>query len=114
MRVRVIENVKVFHGHKSVRLAKDQEVSGELAALLLERAPKKVTRVDADGEPEGDGGKEPPPEPPGSLADASTAAEVLAWVGEDPERATEALVAEKARDKPRSTLIRDLTKLIEA
>jgi hypothetical protein len=37
----------------------------------------------------------------------------LAWVGEDRERAAEALAAEEARDKPRSTLVRDLTKLAE-
>lgn len=108
MRVVVNENIKVFHGHVSVRLAAGQEVSGELAALLLERAPKKVSRV--DGEPEG--GKVD--EPPASLADASTAAEVLAWVGEDPERAAEALEAEEAADKPRSTLVKQLTKLAEA
>ncbi|MFR9796628.1 hypothetical protein ACL02U_12090 [Streptomyces sp. MS06] len=110
MRVRVIENVKVFHGHKSVRLAKDQEVSGELAAMLLERAPKKVERLDEPKEP-ADGGKGDGA--PASLADASTAAEVLAWVGDDPERAAEALAAEEERDKPRSTLVRDLSKLVE-
>ncbi|MFP3986883.1 hypothetical protein U9R90_05150 [Streptomyces sp. E11-3] len=111
MRVVVNENVKVFHGHKSVRLAKGQEVSGELAALLLERAPKKVTRLDEPEEGGGDGDGRT--EPPASLADATTAAEVLAWVGEDSGRAIEALAAEEARDKPRSTLIRDLKKLAE-
>lgn len=40
-----------------------------------------------------------------------TAAEVLAWVGDDPERAGAALVAESTRDKPRSTLIAALEKL---
>jgi hypothetical protein len=111
VRVVVNENVKVFHGHKSVRLAAGQEVSGELAALLLERAPKKVTRLDSEpGENGGDGGAT---EPPASLADASTAAEVLAWVGEDPERAAEALDAEEAAEKPRSTLVKQLKKLAE-
>lgn len=111
MRVRVNENVKVFHGHKPVRLAAGQEVSGELAALLLQRAPKKVTRL---GEPEvsDDGGDSDGP--PASLADASTAAEVLAWVGEDSERAAEALAVETAADKPRSTLLKQLAKLSES
>lgn len=111
MRVRVDENIKLFQGHVPVRLAEGQEVSGELAALLLERAPKKVTRLD---EPEeGGGGDGDSKEPPTSLADASTAAEVLAWVGEDKERAAEALEAEEAADKPRSTLVKQLKKLAE-
>lgn len=33
---------------------------------------------------------------------------VLAWVGDDPERALAALLAEQARDKPRATLIDQL------
>lgn len=111
MRVRVDENIKLFQGHVPVRLAEGQEVTGELAALLLERAPKKVTRLDADpvGGGEGEGDKEPPD----SLADASTTAEVLAWVGENQERAAEALAAEEAADKPRSTLVKQLKKLAE-
>lgn len=111
MRVRVDENIKLFQGHVPVRLAAGQEVSGELAALLLERAPKKVTRLDAD--PEEGGGGDGSKEPPASLADASTATEVLAWVGEDQERAAEALAAEEAADKPRSTLVKQLKKLAE-
>lgn len=110
MRVRVNENVKVFHGHRSVRLAAGQEVSGELAAMLLKRAPKKVTPVAEEGADDGPAGVDPPPD---SLEGASTAAEVLAWVGDDSERAEQALEAEEARDKPRSTLIRDLTKVAQ-
>lgn len=112
MRVRVNENIKVFHGHVAVRLAEGQEVSGELAEMLLKRAAKKVTRLDA--EPEEDGGDgDGPKEPPASLADASTAADVLAWVGEDPDRAAEALATEEAAEKPRSTLVKQLKKLAE-
>ncbi|WP_432136828.1 hypothetical protein [Streptomyces sp. bgisy154] len=110
MRVRVIENVKVFSGHKPVRLAADQEVSGELAAMLLERAPRKVVRLDEEPADEGTGGDDPP----ASLEEASTAAEVLAWVGEDPERAADALEAEESAEKPRSTLVKQLRKLTES
>jgi len=42
---------------------------------------------------------------------AGTADEVLAWVGEDRDRATRALQAEQGRDKPRSTLSAQLEKL---
>ncbi|BBC30001.1 hypothetical protein SGFS_012950 [Streptomyces graminofaciens] len=111
MRVRVNETMKVFHGHVPTQLAEGQEVSGELAAMLLERAAAKVTRLDA--EPDEDGGDGGPKEPPASLADASTAAEVLAWVGEDPDRAAEALAVEEAAEKPRSTLVKQLKKLAE-
>lgn len=107
MRVVVNENIKVFHGHVSVRLAAGQEVSGELAALLLERAPSKVSPLDFEPEEEGDGA-------PASLADASTATEVLAWVGEDAARAREALEAEQSTEKPRSTLVKQLAKIAEA
>lgn len=41
-----------------------------------------------------------------------TTAEVLAWVGEDRERAQQALDAEKDADKPRSTLTRELEKIV--
>lgn len=108
MRVVVNENMKVFHGHKPIRLTAGQEVSGELAALLLRSAPGKATAVSAAStaaEVTDDAGA------PASLGEADTAAEVLAWVGEDPGRAGEAMAAEEARDKPRSTLIKQLAKL---
>ncbi len=49
------------------------------------------------------------PRPPEGTAD-----EVLAWVGEDAERAAAALEAEQARAKPRSTLVAQLEKLAES
>lgn len=39
---------------------------------------------------------------------------VLDWVSQDQERATRALAAEQARDKPRSTLIAALEQLAQA
>lgn len=143
MRVVVNENVKVFHGHKPVRLAAGQEVSGELAAMLLERASGKVTRLDTDqgkaksveDEPlhrapceDGSvcGGPHCPPEqktpsedgdgpdhpgPSAELDITASASKVLDWVGEDRERAAQALAAEEAAEKPRSTLVKQLKKL---
>lgn len=49
----------------------------------------------------------------GDVPDGS-AEVVLAWVGEDKERAARALAAEQARDKPRSTLVGQLEKLAQA
>lgn len=40
--------------------------------------------------------------------------ELLAWVGEDTDRAARALAAENARDKPRSTVVAELEKVAQA
>lgn len=45
---------------------------------------------------------------------AKTADAILADVGEDPQLAQEALDAEAARDKPRTSLIAKLEKIVEA
>lgn len=49
-------------------------------------------------------------EPIGELPDG-TSAEVLAWVGDDPDRSAKALAAERASDNPRSTLVARLEAL---
>lgn len=73
---------------------------GEFAAFLLatgapvaEQSAEPVGDLDGDGVPDG------------------TADEVLAWVGDDPARAEQAIQAETTRDKPRSTLITKLEKI---
>jgi hypothetical protein len=43
-----------------------------------------------------------------------TVAEVLAAVGEDPDKAADALAEEQSRDKPRPTLVAGLQKILEA
>lgn len=105
--MRAVVNVKmrIFHGHVPVDLKEGQEVTGSLAVMLLKQAPRKVTRLDP---PEAE------PGPPAELNIEGSAAQVLAWVGEDPARADQALAAEEARDKPRSTLVKALTKLAAA
>jgi hypothetical protein len=100
VRAVVNEDMKVFHGHMPVVLKAGQEVSGSLAAMLLERAPRKVSRLDAE------------PEPPAELDIDATAPVVLGWVGDDPGRAAEALEAENAKgDAARSTLVAALKKI---
>lgn len=107
MRAVVKQTMRVFHGHVPVDLVEGQEVSGSLAAMLLKRAPGRVQPLDQPQQGTA-------PEPPAGLDIAATANEVLAWVGEDPSRAAEALAAEQARDKPRSTLLKALEKLAGA
>lgn len=54
------------------------------------------------------------PDPQGGTVPDGPASDVTAWVGADPDRARAALTAEHERDRPRSTLIRDLTKVATA
>lgn len=135
MRVIVNENFKVFHGHVPTQLEAGQIVTGDLAVLLARGARKKVSVLEDDGpEPRdtgGTGGEQDPPYPPppppvtepnsgdpsppppgdDELDIDAPVADVLAWVGEDKERAAEALRQEEAVDKPRSTLVKQLAKL---
>lgn len=127
MRCVVNENFKVFHGHSPVKLEAGQIVSGSLADLLLRSARRKVTALpDEDqaatepqpppgsGDPKvpdpGAGGNlaVPPPPPPDELNIEASVKDVLAWVGEDLERARTALAAEQAKASPRSTLVKPL------
>lgn len=60
---------------------------------------------------------EPAPMPEASEPETvpdGTAAEVLAWVAGDPERALQAYTVEEKRDKPRSTLLAKLEELVSA
>ncbi|WP_405925415.1 hypothetical protein [Streptomyces sp. NBC_00035] len=116
MRCVVNENFTVFHGHSPVKLEAGQVVSGSLAQLLLRSAAKKVTAIEDEAPAAEDGDPEvpPPPPPPGPDAELDIEApisDVLAWVGEDPGRAAEALGQEQAKGAPRSTLVKQLEKL---
>jgi hypothetical protein len=115
MRARVLENIAPYFNYGIHPLKKDDEVAGELAAYLLS-THSPVEPIDDDArallEPQAEGeGPEDPQEPPAELDIDATAKEVLAWVGDDPDRADEALAAEQAKDSPRSTLVKQLEKL---
>lgn len=134
MRCVVNENFKVFHGHSPVKLEAGQVVSGSLAEMLLRSAPRKVTELPDGEQPaegssqqqepahrepcvDGDvcGGPHCPPESgsqaPAELDIETSVKDVLEWVGEDPERAAEALRQEQEKPTPRSTLVKQLEKL---
>jgi hypothetical protein len=117
MRAKVLENFAPYWNYGVQPLAKGDEVSGELAAYLV-TTQSPVEPLDDEaaallGPPQEDSGQEPK-EPPAELDIDGTAADVLAWVGDDPERAEEALEAEQAKDKPRSTLVKQLEKLADS
>lgn len=119
MRARVLENIAPYWNYGVHPLKKDDEVTGELAAYLVStHSPVEPLDDDARallespaGEPEVEQEPEDPQEPPEELDINGTAADVLAWVGDDPERAETALEQEQAKDKPRSTLVKQLEKI---
>lgn len=116
MRVKVREAFSPYYNYGLIPLAKGEEVSGGLALFLLETG-SAVDPVDDDAKawrPVGYQEPEPEPEVPADLDIEASAAAVLAWVGDDPERAAEALEAEQAKDKPRSTLVKQLEKTAAA
>jgi hypothetical protein len=114
MRVKVLEASSPYYNYEIVPLAKDQEVSGGLALFLLETGSNVEPADDAATDWRTAQTAPEPPEPAGpdgELDIDATAADILAWVGEDPDRASEALAPEQAKDKPRSTLVKQLEKL---
>jgi len=109
VRVVVNEDMKVFYGHVPTELKKGQEVSGGLAEMLAAHT-RKVSILDAAV----DKGAEVE-EPSDELNIDGKIEDVLAWVGDDQERALEAHSAEEAKgDKARSTLLSKLAELVEA
>lgn len=120
MRVVAIEAFRFFYNHVPVDVAKGDVIDSDAAVYLL-NAGAQVRPDDEDAEalaaelatPEG-GSQDTQPGPPAELDIDANAADVLAWVGDDPERAEEALASEQAKDKPRSTLVKQLEKLADA
>jgi hypothetical protein len=100
MRIRVKEPFRTYFNYQVHRLAAGDVVKGSLAEHVA--GDPRVEVIDAPA---------PAPKPDGLDIDG-TAAEVLAWVGDDDERALEAFEAESAKGKPRSTLLAQLEKLI--
>lgn len=115
MRVKVLKSFRPYYNYGLVDLTAGDEVGGGLALYLLQTG-SSVEPVDDDAravaaelvapdEPDGD-------EPPEELDIDAVAAVVLAWVGEDPDRARVALDAEQAKgEAARSTLVKALEKI---
>ncbi|MFC5802801.1 hypothetical protein [Streptomyces formicae] len=116
MRVKVLESASTYYNYGIVQLTKGDEVKGGFALFLLETGAD-VEPLDEDAKawcPAGSEveGPEDPYDPEG-LDIGAKADAVLAWVGDDADRAAEALEAELVKDKPRSTLVKALEKLAE-
>ncbi|MBR8638593.1 hypothetical protein KEF29_03085 [Streptomyces tuirus] len=119
MRVRVTKETTAYWNYAVQTFKEGQELTGDLAELLADNAPAESIEVleddrPAQPEPDADAGQGEGGEPPAELDIEGTAKEVLAWVGDDPDRAAEALEAEQAKDSPRSTLVKTLQKIADA
>lgn len=112
MRVKALEALSLYYNYGIATVAAGEEVKGGLALHLLETG----ANVEALDEAAKAYRQEPVTEAPALDAELdieATAADILAWVGEDPVRAAKALAAELAKDKPRSTLVKQLEKLAD-
>jgi hypothetical protein len=117
MQATVREDLRFYWNYRVCELPKGEIVSGDLAAYLL-KGGAVVDPMDDEArallEPSAEAPEQEPEAPVGPPAELDidgTAADVLAWVGDDPERARMALEQEQAKDKPRSTLVKQLEKL---
>lgn len=115
MRVKVLEDIAPYFNYGITPLSAGEEVAGDLAAYLAStRSPVEPLDSEARALFEGDAPAADSELADGELNIEATAADVLDWVGDDPERAAEALAAEQAKDKPRSTLVKQLEKLADS
>jgi hypothetical protein len=112
MRVKALEALSLYYNYGIVTVVADEEVKGGLALHLLE-VGAAVEPLDGDAKAYRQ--DQPAAEDPAVELDIDgTAVGILAWVGDSSERAGEALDAELAKDKPRSTLVKQLEKLTES
>jgi hypothetical protein len=116
MRVSILKDTKAYWEYAVREFKKGEELLGDLARHLLDNTPEGTVEV-LERDPEPEVVEAPAPvegEDPDEVPDADgppvdgTIDVLMTWVGEDPERAARALVAEQAKDKPRATVIKRL------
>ncbi len=119
MRVVAEKTFETYFELRMIEIVEGREIKGSLAAHLYRcGAPVRVTDpagiedpvfpVQEVPEVEDEVVEEPDPE---GLDIDATAAVVLEWVGDSPTRAREAIDAESAKDRPRSTLLKRLDEI---
>ena len=117
MRVRVLKQFSAYWNYAITQFNEGAEADGDLARHLVDNAPKDAVEV-LEADPEPVEVEEPPKRPESKeAADGDeppvdeTIDVLMTWVGDDKERAAQALAAEQAKDKPRSTVVKRLTDL---
>lgn len=114
MRARVRKEFTAYWNYSVTMFHEGAEVDGELAQHLVDNAPEgamEVTEADPEPAPEPEKPQDPvePVTPDGDEPPVDgTIDALMAWVGDDKERAARALEAEQAKDKPRSTVVKRL------
>ncbi|MCW2899705.1 MAG: hypothetical protein JWO67_1970 [Streptosporangiaceae bacterium] len=114
MRVRVVEKTRAYWEYAVREFEKGEEILGDLARhLVANSAPGTVEVLEADPEPEPESEQAPAaPENPGPPAGDppvdGTIDDLMTWIGDDKDRAAQALAAEQAKDNPRVTVIKRL------
>ena len=116
MRVRVLKKFTAYWNYAIAEFREGEELVGDQARHFLDNTPEgTVTVLEADPEPAPEPVKEPeePADPAGDEPPVDgTIDDLMAWVDGDPERAAQALEAEQAKDKPRSTVVKRLAALV--
>ncbi|RPE27286.1 hypothetical protein [Kitasatospora cineracea] len=116
MRVRVTKPTRTYWNYTVIDVAADEEHDGEFARHLHDSGVH-VDVLEHDPTPEPAPAPGPDDEQPPAEQDDEdppldgTIANLVAWVGDDPARAQAALVAEQAKDNPRDTAVKALTKI---
>lgn len=125
MRVRLAQDVRLYWNYAVQNLEKGTEHIGDLARHLLDNTAEGAVEVlEADPEPPKPDPQDPQdPDDPGGNGETGqggappvdgTIDALMTWVGDDKERAAEALADEQAKDNPRSTAVKRLTALADA
>lgn len=140
MRVRVEQPTTAYWNYVIQRWDVGEELDGEVARHLADNAPagsikvieddrEVARRLEAEAAAKAAGSNQPDPTGPGDSTGAEdgddsdsvggppvdgTIDDLMAWIGDDRDKAAQALTAEQAKDKPRSTVVKRLTALTEA
>lgn len=122
MRVRILRETQAYWNYAVQTFKKGEEYDGDLARHLADNTTKDTVEViEADPEPKVQPEPQEPadgPEDPGAGGDEppvdGTIDDLMAWVDGDPDRAAQALAAEQAKDKPRSTVVKRLAALADS
>ncbi|MEW2383376.1 hypothetical protein AB0873_14975 [Micromonospora sp. NPDC047707] len=104
---------------RSIAAGATADVPDDEAQDLIDRGfavPAGADEADGQAPRPGAARKSPPAPPDGDEVPDGSIAVVLAWVGEDRDRAAKALDVERATkgDRARVKLVEDLTKLLES
>jgi hypothetical protein len=120
MRVRVLQPTRSYWNYEVREFGEGDDLEGDLARHLAANAPEgavKVTEADPDPDPEPEAPPEAPeaPDPDGDEPPVDgTIDDLMAWVNDDRERAAAALAAEQAKERPRSTVVKRLTSMVDS